>query len=118
MGKEASGILNQFIAGFKRLKERGKFLEPSDCIRANQEFLSKSNLLPAFIKQCCEEEKSFRQPLGDFYREFCNYCRDNGSNSIYTQQSVGHKLESLGYDVYEKGHKKHVRGIRALTNLF
>lgn len=116
--KEASGILNQFVAGFQRLKKRGEFVEPADCISAKQEWLSRSNVLPAFIQQCCEEDKSFSQSLGDFYAEFTHFCEENGTKNILSQLRLGYRLESLGYDVIESGGKKVVRGIRAITRVF
>ncbi len=116
--KEASGVLNQFIAGFKRLRKRGDFDEPVDCIEATQEWISRSNILPQFISECCEHDVSFSQSLGDFYAVYKQYCYDNGSKHILTQHNLAQRLESLGYTIVLKGKKKYVRGIRAVNQDF
>ncbi len=115
--KEASGILNQFIAGFKRLRQRGDFDEPIDCILAKQEWLARSNILPAFIHERCEEDKNYSQALGSFYKEFQHFCEENGNNNTLTQLRFSYRLESLGYDVSTLGGKKVIRGVRTVTQI-
>jgi phage/plasmid-associated DNA primase len=50
---EMPGILNRSIEGLQRLRARGNYLEPEDCLLAKQEFLRKANPLPRFIAEAC-----------------------------------------------------------------
>lgn len=50
---ELPGILNRAIEGLQRLRERGRYQEPEDCLRAKEEFLQKANPLPRFISEAC-----------------------------------------------------------------
>lgn len=116
--QESSGILNQVIAGFQRLKKRGKFQEPEDCVKAKTEWLTRSNILPAFIEDVCEKGENLRQHLKDFYAEFKDYCNEAGVKNIPSRSGVEKRLESLGYKITILNGHKTVRGIIARSPSF
>jgi len=49
---ELPGILNRFIAGLIRLRQRGDWNVPMDCIEAHQEWEIKSNPARLFVAEC------------------------------------------------------------------
>lgn len=110
--QEASGILNRFVEGFQRLRQRGRFLEPEACTTAKFEWLRRANILPTFIEECCEVGDGAVQALGVIYSAFRQYCEENGIRYIPTQPTLGERLEKLGYAVPILNGKKHVRGLR------
>lgn len=111
--KEASGILNQVIAGFQRLKKRGGFDTPQDCVTAKEEWLIKSNVLTTFINDVCKKGAGFLQYIKDFYREFQNYCAEAGVKNVPGRSGVQKRLESLGYEITSLNGYPTVRGIKA-----
>jgi len=54
MMQELPGILNKFIAGLVRLRERGDWDVPLDCFDAHQEWEIKSNPARLFVAECIE----------------------------------------------------------------
>ena len=110
--EEASGILNHIVAGFQRLKKRGKFKEPEDCKIAKQEWIVRANILTTFIDEACEVGEGYREHLGDFYTAFNEYCREAGARNIQGRRGFESRLEGLGYRVGMLDGKKAVWGIR------
>ena len=60
---ELPGVLNRFIEGLQRLRQRGDYLEPKDCLIAKQEFLRQANPLPRFLASdaCATTLEALRQ---------------------------------------------------------
>jgi P4 family phage/plasmid primase-like protien len=116
--EEAPGILNQLIQGFQRLKRRGRFLEPQDCITAKNVWITRSNILPSFIEDCCRMGEKLGQPLKEFYERFEEYCHQTGNRPVPRQQWVRSRLESLGYEISVLNGQPHIRGIVAGSSVF
>jgi P4 family phage/plasmid primase-like protien len=112
---ESSGILNHVVAGFSRLKKRGRFEEPEDCIKAKKEWIIRANVLTTFIDEMCETGENYNIYLGDFYKAFDSYCRDTGVKNIQSLKGVRSRLESLGYRIGMLNGKRAVWGIRLTT---
>lgn len=110
--QEASGILNQTIAGFSRLKKRGRFHEPLDCINAKDEWIIRANILTTFIDDMCEEGENYREYLRDFYSAFQSYCHENSARNIPYKNTVRSRLEGLGYEIRKLNGEKAVWGLR------
>lgn len=112
--QEAAGILNHFINGFQRLKLRGKFDEPKDCLISKTDWFTRSNTLPTFIAECCEVSSGAGcwQYIGDFYKAFEKYCAEIGVRNVMKQPTVADRLESLGYRIAIRDGKRAVYGLR------
>lgn len=111
--QEASGILNQVVGGFQRLKKRGKFQEPEDCLNARNEWLIRSNILTTFIDEFCVKGEDKKQSLKDFYFVFKEFCSDAGVRNYPGRPGVEKRLESLGYRITRLDGAKTVRGLMA-----
>lgn len=110
--KEASGILNKVVEGFGRLKKRGGFLEPLDCVNAKKEWLVRSNILTTFIDEKCEVDDAYRVSLGEFYKAFTDYCRESGVRNVQSLKGVHARLEGLGYRIGLLNGKRTVWGLK------
>lgn len=110
---EASGILNHAVAGFQRLKRRGQFQEPKECLAAKNEWLARSNIFAAFINEECEIDDKLNQPVGEFYNYFQVYCKNSGVRNTTSRQGVKSRLETMGYDITVLNGNRVVRGIKA-----
>lgn len=69
---ELPGLLNHLIAGWRRLRERGRFLEPSSCRRAKALWLNSRNSLAMFMAEHIEftGDQSHRVPAQDIWQAF------------------------------------------------
>lgn len=110
--EEGSGILNNIIAGFQRVKKRGMFLEPQDSLKAKKEWIVRANILTTFIDECCAEGDSYKEYLGDFYQTFIEYCRETGVRNIQSRKLVKSRLQDLGYRIGISNGKDAVWGIQ------
>ncbi|MDD9912318.1 MAG: phage/plasmid primase, P4 family, partial [Alphaproteobacteria bacterium] len=110
--EEASGILNQIIAGFTRLKKRQAFDEPQDCILTRNKWLSGSNILPVFISEVCEIGEGYTQHLAEMYASFSSYCERTGAKPVPRQQWLSNRLEQMGFEISKSGGHLTVRGVR------
>ena len=110
--EEASGILNHIIEGFQRLKRRGHFDEPEDCIIAKNEWLVRSNIFVTFIEEECEKGSDFEQPIGEFYQSYCEYCEVSGVKNVIALQGAISRLENMGYDFVSKDGYKVIKGLK------
>ncbi|MFA5593250.1 MAG: phage/plasmid primase, P4 family [Micavibrio sp.] len=115
---EASGILNLFIQGFQRVNRRGHFQEPQDCIKAKNMWLTRSNILPTFINDCCQSGEGLGQSIREFYSYFREYCERTGNYPIQRQQWVLSKLVSLDFEISSMNGEPYVRGIVAKSSIF
>jgi P4 family phage/plasmid primase-like protien len=113
--QEASGILNKIVEGFGRLKKRGDFLEPEDCVNAKKEWLVRSNILTTFIDEMCETGDGYRVSLGEFYKAFTAYCAATGVRNVQSLKGVHSRLEGLGYRIGLLNGKRAVWGLKLIT---
>ncbi len=113
--QEASGILNQIVAGFSRVRKREKFDEPDDCKKAKDGWIARFNTLTAFIDERCELDPTYSIPLGDFYSRLEGYCAETGIRNVPSRRTVESRLEGLGYSIKILHGKKAVWGLRALA---
>jgi putative DNA primase/helicase len=108
--QELPGVLNQALAGYKRLLERGtKFKFPNAVKQATTAWLQQANPLPAFIQARCIAKPQGRCLMQDFYRAYSAWTKDMGYTLTQTQQSVTRNLEHLGF-----GTKKTNQGMAIL----
>jgi putative DNA primase/helicase len=95
---ELPGVLNQALAGYKRLLERGtKFKLPKTVKQATAAWLQQANPLPAFIQAHCIKKAQGRCLVKDFYNSYSAWTRDMGYTLTQTQQTVTRNLVHLGY---------------------
>jgi putative DNA primase/helicase len=97
---ELPGVLNQALAGYKRLLERGtSFKLPKAVKQATMAWLQQANPLPAFIQAHCVTEAQGRCRVKDFYASYSAWTRDMGYTLTQTQQTVTRNLAHLGFGV-------------------
>jgi len=96
--QELPGVLNQALAGYKRLIERGgKFKRPAAVTEATDRWLQQANPLPAFIKNRCSNKADGRCLVRDFYLAYSKWTQDMGYTLTQTKPVVTRNLEHLGY---------------------
>jgi putative DNA primase/helicase len=93
---ELPGVLNQALAGYKRVVERGsKFKRPAPVKAATTLWLQHANPLPAFIAAHCVPKDTCLLKM--FYEAYSTWTREMGYTLTQTQQVMTRNLEHLGY---------------------
>jgi putative DNA primase/helicase len=78
---ELPGILNWAIAGLKRLRERGHFVQPASSREAIDTLESLASPVRAFVKECCIVNPE-RQVLSDVvWAAWDAWCKENGHHA-------------------------------------
>lgn len=83
---ELPGIFNWAYAGYKRLKERGRFTESPDNKTLMDEFIRNNNPVISFV-----EDKEFKTNYGilsrgAIYKDYQDWCKENGYMSKNREQ--------------------------------
>jgi putative DNA primase/helicase len=91
---ELPGIINWALEGLRRLRLRGRFVQPSAGLQLLDQFTRASSPVKAFLEECCEVKvgSDVYAPKRDLYRAWCRWC-----------DSTGHKAgsdETFGTNLY------------------
>ncbi len=96
---ELSGVLNAFVAGLSRLRERGRFEPPKPCLDASDAFLGAANPLRAFLDEKCMAAHGQRVKITELYLAFAHWIRSQGQRPPFPARNLKARLESIGYVV-------------------
>jgi putative DNA primase/helicase len=80
--EELSGLLNQAIEGFQRLKQAGKFSNEKDWELKRDEYIMISDPAKAFIDREIEEDENFDVATEDVYFAYKEFCETHGKPAI------------------------------------
>jgi putative DNA primase/helicase len=110
---ELPGILNWSIAGWRRLAERGHFLQPASAAEAVRDLEDLTSPITVFLRERCEIGAGGQAIVDDTFVTWCGWCEKQNRNPG-TKQSFGRdlraalpwlKIRNLGteerYRVYE-----------------
>jgi putative DNA primase/helicase len=97
--KELPGILNRALEGLARLRARGDFAPPADCLLAAQEFMAHANPLVAFIEDMCCLDQSGHVFLHEFRDAMKKWAADQGLKKPVPEKTLKRQLLGLGYEV-------------------
>jgi P4 family phage/plasmid primase-like protien len=70
MFNELPGILNRFLAGLSRLRARGAWDKPIDCIEVEQAWTRKSNPFLEFVTECLTRKRGARIERSEAYETY------------------------------------------------
>ena len=79
---ELSGIFNWSVAGLARLREQGRFTEPSESQQALDEYRLHSNSARLFLQQHCIEAPEGSVPTRNLYGLYTHFCRENHYDAL------------------------------------
>jgi P4 family phage/plasmid primase-like protien len=118
LAKETPGVLNKALTGLRRLRKRGHFLEPKECLAVKDEWLQSANPIIGFIKNSTKQTGNGSSvALGDVYREFTNWCRGPGGvRSPLAQHRFAIALQQLGYTIEDTGPVSQLLGVELLES--
>ena len=96
---ELPGVLNRALEGLARLRKRGDFKLPVDCVRAAQEFMAQANPLVAFIEDETIVDPKGHTLLRDFREAMTLWATGQGMKKPVPNKRLKRQLEGLGYEV-------------------
>ena len=91
---ELPSILLWAVAGWKRLRDRGCFVQPT----AGDEMLSElhdlTSPVSAFLRQCCDVGPDSSVSRADLYGSYKEWCEEHGRKKVDEEYSFGRNLRA------------------------
>jgi putative DNA primase/helicase len=116
--KELPGILLWAIEGWRRLKERGYFLQPASAQLDVDLMHDSSSPMGAFIREQCVVGPEHEVAIADLYNAYRNWCLAKGRDLKFLgdEHTFGRKLNEalpeLGYPPVKQGQHRQSDGKR------
>ncbi len=89
---ELPGILLWAIEGWKRLKARGRFVQPKSAEEAIRDLEDLASPVSAFVRERCVVGPGHRAWIDDLYRSWQAWCEQDGRTIVTHKQSFGRDL--------------------------
>ncbi|MGE3773436.1 MAG: phage/plasmid primase, P4 family [Gammaproteobacteria bacterium] len=89
---ELPGILAWALAGLRRLRERGRFVQPEDGAAALRLMEDLASPIGAFLRERCVVEPGAQVPIRSLYEEWKAWCKDHGRDQPGTEQTFGRDI--------------------------
>jgi putative DNA primase/helicase len=94
LAAELPGILNWAIAGWRRLQDRGHFVQPSASAEAVQEFEDLGSPIGAFLRERCVLRTGASVLVDQLFAMWGDWCKENGWENHGTKASFGKNLRA------------------------
>jgi putative DNA primase/helicase len=92
--RELPGILNWAIEGWRRLQDRGFFVQPASSAEAIQELEDLTSPVGAFLRERCEVRPGASVNCGLLFAYWSVWCEDQSRDHPGTVQSFGRDLRA------------------------
>ena len=92
---ELPGILIWAIEGWRRLRERGYFVQPKSSNELVREMEDLASPVGAFLRDCCEIAPGQEVKADDLFRAWSDWCESTGRKHHGTAQELGRDLRAL-----------------------
>jgi P4 family phage/plasmid primase-like protien len=89
---ELPGILLWAIAGWKRLRQRGRFAQPASSEEAIRDLEDLASPVSAFIHERCLVGPRHRTSVNDLYTAWSAWCEQDGRTVVSNKQTFGRDL--------------------------
>lgn len=89
---ELPGILLWAIEGWKRLKARGRFVQPASVEDAIRDLEDLASPVSAFVRERCVVGPGHRAWIDDLYRAWQAWCEQDGRTIVTHKQTFGRDL--------------------------
>jgi len=106
-------MVNVFLAGLRRLRERGHFDVPLSVRIASQEFRAENDHVALFLEDRYVATSGYRESAGDINRSYFEWCSENGFRQPLNSKKLKSELERLGAVHLNSGGKWYI-GFKAV----
>jgi len=107
--RELPGILLWALEGWLRLRQRGRFVQPSSMEDAIRNMEDLSSPVGAFVRERCDVGASLRVWVDDLYIAWREWCEQEGRNVVSTKQTFGRDLLAAVPGIICRRHSVHGR---------
>ena len=83
---ELSGILNWALVGYRRMRQRGHFIQPRSSDEAIEELEALGSPTKAYIRDRCIIGPEYSVPVELIYQDYRTWCENNGRREPGTKQ--------------------------------
>lgn len=90
--RELPGILLWAIDGWKRLKKRGRFVQPKSAEEAIRDLEDLASPVSAFVRECCTVGPGHRAFVDELFKAWQGWCEQDGRTVVTHKQSFGRDL--------------------------
>jgi putative DNA primase/helicase len=91
---ELPAILNWSIEGWRRLKSRGRLIQPNSAQEALRELEDLASPIGAFIRERCDVSPAASIECGELFKAWQAWCEEQGREHPGTVQSFGRDLRA------------------------
>ena len=109
--EELPGVLNRCLEGLQRLRARGRFEEPADCLSAKAEWIETANPLQGFMADVCRQNARSRVALRDLHAAMATWCRTERQPMRLTRRALARQLRGAGYNLEKVAGLTRVMGV-------
>ena len=91
---ELAGILKWAIAGWRRLQERGRLVQPASSAEAIRDLEDLSSPIGAFLRDRCDLGASCQVECATLFVAWCDWCKAANRDHTGTKQTFGRDLRA------------------------
>jgi len=91
---ELPGILLWAVEGWRRLRDRGRFVQPLSGAGLVEDMEDLSSPVGAFVREWCVVAPGFRVEVSELYREWRGWCEAHGRKEPGTEETFGRDLRA------------------------
>jgi putative DNA primase/helicase len=91
---ELPSILNWALVGYRRLRQRGHFIQPASATQAVEELEALGSPVKAYIRDRCRVGPGHAIPAELLYQDWRAWCEANGRRDPGTKQTFGRDLKA------------------------
>jgi putative DNA primase/helicase len=109
---ELPGILLWAVEGWRRLRERGRFVQPTAADELMAELHDLSSPVGAFLRDCCNVGPEYEAPRADLYEAYTAWAKQHGRQHVEDETGFGRALRAALSSVTTIKHRidgQHVR---------
>jgi putative DNA primase/helicase len=89
---ELPGILLWAIEGWRRLRERGRLVQPRSAMELLADLNDLASPVGQFVRDCCLTGPSYRVAVAELYAAWRQWCDEHGRREPGTEQTFGRDL--------------------------
>lgn len=118
---ELPAIFNWSLVGLRRLRERGRFVQPVGGKALLQQMKDVGSPIGVFVRERCEVKDDAHVLVKELYDRWCDWCRENGREKPGSVQIFGRNLTSVSLKIRVRrlgsdgGRERCYTGIRLLN---
>jgi putative DNA primase/helicase len=117
LAAELPGILVWALDGLRRLRKRGRFLQPAAGAALVQQMEDLSSPIGTFLREECIFEPSGQVPISKLYEAWRDWCKDHGRDQPGTEQTFGRDLSAAAPSVGQSRPRINDTRVRMYTGL-